>query len=132
MLYNIAYAVAIAYILRGFYTGYKQSTKKFEFPTWDQQIAPDYQEVLPEDHNTTNYLTPIVSEGAPLSVYAWINYDYPSSFLDVIRQGNWAKLGSPVWSDTSGKLKYEQLDENNRQMNISLPLGNSTQDELYY
>ena len=32
MIYNFVGVLAIAYVLKGFHTGYMQSTKKFEYP----------------------------------------------------------------------------------------------------
>ena len=46
-----------------------------------------------ENFQKVNYLRPIMPEGAPLTFYAWISYDHPSTFLNAIRTGAWAKLG---------------------------------------
>lgn len=60
-----------------------------------------------------------------------MNYDNPRAFYQNLDQG--IKVGEPIWQNTEYyDLTFEIHDKNKRQLNLTIPLGNTTDEESYY
>jgi hypothetical protein len=77
-------------------------------------------------------IRPRVLEGGKLRFDAWLSYLQPQDFYSQLNLMNLDQIGEPIWSSGNFDLAYATSEDNHRSLNVTIPLGNSTQEEKYY
>lgn len=68
-------------------------------------------------------------KGQPFKFDVWFSYYNPQNFFNYIDKGRTDHTGEPVWSSSIDDydLTYEIETKNQKQLNISIPFGDTNQ-----